>query len=112
MSETMDEVAALREEVAELRERVVELESDDGDTAEVGGRFDARDADVIDALIGNEGQTFHVRQLVSIYRDQTDIRRKKTLKRRVKDLVKSDVFESEAGARHTFVGHDGGNNDE
>lgn len=107
-SETMGEVAALREEIAELRERVEELESD-GASGSITGQFDARDASVIDALTGNEGQTFHVRQLASIYRKETDIRQQGTLKGRVKDLVKTDAFEHEAGARHTFVGQDGGN---
>lgn len=107
MSEAVGEVEALREEVEQLRERVEELESSGESSTKYDGQFDSRDGSVLDALTGNEGQTFHVRQLVSIYRKETDIRRKETLKSRVQDLVRSEVFEAAGGTRHTFVGHDG-----
>lgn len=106
------EVEDLRSEVVELREVVEEVESGSQGSAAVKGRFDSRDGSVLTALDGREGEEFHVRALMAFYRDNTDIRRKETLKRRVKDLAKSDVFESVGGNRHRFVGSRGGDSNE
>lgn len=99
----MSDVEELRAEIAELRQRVEKLESEH-ESETVEGRSDSRDGNVLAALDGREGDAFHVRALMDFYREHTDIRRKDTLKRRVKDLVKSDVFERESGSRHRFVG--------
>ncbi|EMA42679.1 hypothetical protein [Halococcus saccharolyticus] len=111
MSEVLvdaEKLDQLIDRVEDLEDRVEELEGgSDGSEQSVDGRFDSRNASVLDSLAGREGQVFHVRSLTEIYREHTDIRRKDTLKRRVKDLVKSPAFKHDRGSRHRFVGSGG-----
>lgn len=100
-------------EISELRKRVAELEDQlDGESGSTpsgqAGTFDKHDAAVLDALTGREGEMFVGKDLIDLYRQHSGIRRKRTLKRRAKDLFRSPVFEMVGSGRGRFVGSDGG----
>jgi len=97
----------------ERKIEALEDELDDERASGPDGAFDSRDGSVIDVLIGHEGEHFTVQELVQLYRTHTDIRRQKTLKRRVKDLTLTPHFEKadRRGPYWEFVGSEGVNDE-
>ena len=101
-AEVWDIVEDLRARIEELEGEVEDLKAhvEEGERGSVSGT-DPRDQAVLDVL--QRGAEYTAPQLISIFHTETDIRRQKTAKRRVKALTKSDAFER-SGRRWRFVG--------
>lgn len=65
-------------------------------------RFDNRDLSVLDQL--EQGQIVTPETVKKLYRRFTDVRRPRTLKRRVKDLTNQPEFESVGFRRWEYKG--------
>jgi len=103
MSKTKDE---LRQRVDRLEKRVAELErvhgeQDTNHSAATKDGLDSRDATVVGML--EHGDRYSVRDLKQFYKTQTDVRRDKTAKSRVKQLTQRDFLKQD-GRRFIYRG--------
>ncbi|MDL5361370.1 hypothetical protein [Halalkalicoccus sp. NIPERK01] len=97
------QVAALRDRVDEQDERIAELEEqidNGGSSSGVGGRDQA----VMDQL--EVGDVVTSARLMELYRNHTDVRNKKTLKKRVKSIKKRPEFEAIGYGKWRYGGGD------
>lgn len=97
MSEATDGDARLHEEVAKLRKRITHLENavEELRGGESGGRgtsTDPRDAAVLERL--DPPEKVGRGKLEQLYRAETDVRNKNTLKGRIKNLTAREDFEN------------------
>ena len=98
-------VEALRKKVKNLEERVSELESSSGEgatTSHSSGWGDRRDQAVISKL--EVGESYQGAFLRKLYKLETDIKNKGTLKNRVGELKNSGLFEYEGYSSYRYVG--------
>jgi uncharacterized protein Yka (UPF0111/DUF47 family) len=101
-------VTTLLKRVNELEERVDDLEQtvSKPKNQSTGSRSgtDGRDQAVLDQL--EDGDVVNVRKLKQLYRTNTDIRAKRTLKNRVKSVTNRPEFEYLAPGKWQYVGGD------
>lgn len=86
IEELADEVEAQRRTLEAIKQRL-DAEQDRPDPSTVDHRNEA----VRDRL--TPGESYHVRQLARLYRQETDVSKRETVKARVKDLTKSGDFQ-------------------
>lgn len=99
-------VDALHRKIEALEERVETLESG-GEGSSSSSRWgDRRDQAVIATL--EIGETYSSPELRDRYRAETDIRNKKTLKQRVREIKRSGLLEPVGYGEYRFMGDDDG----
>jgi uncharacterized Zn finger protein len=71
---------------------------------EIDGVEDKRDKAVMNAIRANDNDEVSLRQLQTLYRKHTDIRKDSTLRDRIKNLMKNGPFEPAGPQRWVYVG--------
>lgn len=97
-----DVVNDLRQRVAELEDTIDDLRDDSGGTTGGGIATDPRDAAVLERL--DPPTAVGRGKLESLYRAETDIRNKKTLKRRIRSLTDGEAWENVAPGKWVYRG--------
>ena len=97
-------VEALHKKIEALEERVDDLESGGEGSPSSSGWGDRRDQAVIATL--EMGETYSSPELHDRYRAETDIRNKKTLKQRVREIKRSGLLEPVGYGAYEFRGEE------